>query len=278
MRWRTMLNLIYWHVPRVEWVNPFGMQEPMLEPRLPAILANIKQMKPPVQTSINSNMSVYPEAAWRRIMQSVLLDAVNVSFYGVDRDVYNAIQPPLDFDTTVANIKRLIDTRNRLGWHKPRVAMKLLMVKETYKGASIKRWLKRWRGVVDEIGLVWYDGWHGRLPWDEQWETKLWGPSAEERVPCHRLWQTMNVRSDGTLVPCCIDHDLTYPCGSVDDDPYLWWDSPALNALRTLHLQRRFDEIPLCKECTIWRRETPPAWKGWISLNAPAPVADLPTA
>ena len=105
-KWSTINKIIYEAAPRSTSMCPFLMQEPMLEPRLPAILANIKQNNPSCATVVYSNMSVLPEATLKCIVDNSLLDELHISFYGPTPELYSKWQPPLNRETTVENIRR----------------------------------------------------------------------------------------------------------------------------------------------------------------------------
>lgn len=257
--WTTMINVMYDMAHIVSHCSPFLMQEPLLEPRLSAILANLKMFNPNITTSIYSNMSIYPKETWKEIIKWGTLDTLCVSFYGYNRKMYRMMQPPLDWARTRRNIKKLIRLRDRLGYRKPEVHMMYLITKDTWKQAN--KFRSEWMNIVDLAGFIKYDAWCGELPYDDKFETNIWGPSEEERLPCRRLWSTMTVHYDGTLVPCCLDYQDAEPCGNVNGHPSLFWESKRLNEIRDIHSKRRFDEIPICKDCSVWRRDIPESWK-----------------
>jgi len=272
MKWSTILDILYWHAHTVKWICPFGMQEPLLEPRLSPILTSIKQFNPKITTTIYTNMSVYPKKTWEEIIELQCLDHVNISFYGVDKPTYERLQPPLDYYHVQRNIRKLMRLKQRMGWLKPTVSMHILVTKDTYTQANA--FATKWQPIVDHIGYVHYDAWSGHAPdWDDGFESMVWGPSATERVPCHRLWTTMMIHSDGDVVPCCLDHNGVESCGNIRNDPQLWYTSKRLHNIRQMHVDGRWDEIPLCRDCTIWRREEPLQWRNsWRSIVAAPPV------
>ncbi|MHC4808235.1 MAG: radical SAM/SPASM domain-containing protein [Planctomycetota bacterium] len=255
----TILNIIYHHAHRVKWCCPFGMQEPFLEPRTASILGNIKQLNPNCHTTIYSNMSVYDEATWTKIITYQLLDTLATSFYGVSEDTYARIQPPLNYMDVHSHIRRLFGLRQRLNWTRPHINMHLLLTRDTVHGAN--DYVRYWKRYATEVGFVKYDAWAGKAPWDDAWETQLWGDEAKERLPCHRLWLSMNIHSDGVLVPCCLDHEGIHDCGNIQENPYY---------LRKQHLEGAWNNIELCKECTVWKRDVPGEWIEFIHQLKPA--------
>ena len=264
-----IIDLIYHYGRHVDTVHPFGMQEPLLEPRLSMILANIKQMNPETETIIYTNMGVYPEKQLREIVEWGTLDQVEVSFYGATPETYSYLQPPLNYEQTTSNILKLMELKRELGRTKPTVEVMMLHLADTLP--YMRTFLDQWKGKVDKVSGVHYDGWCGKQPYSYETETKLWGyPGQQVRTPCPRLWNSMYVHYDGTLVPCCLDAHDEEPLGNVFESHNLFYDSPRLNELRSLHEQRKFSEIPLCKECVTWRYGCEVEWnKFW--MNAPLP-------
>ena len=72
--WSTLLDIIDTCAPHAGTVCPFLMGEPLLEPRLTALLDNVKQVNPKATTQIYTNMnSMTPQKA-REIIESGVLD------------------------------------------------------------------------------------------------------------------------------------------------------------------------------------------------------------
>ena len=264
-----IMDLIYHFADKVKEIHPFGMQEPLLEPRLSAILANIKQINPHTQTILYSNMGVYPERLWREIIEWGTLDQLAVSFYGTTQETYNYLQPPLDYETTKQNILKVMQLKREIGRTKPVVEIMMINTVDTLR--TLKPFVNEWTGKVDKLSSVHYDGWCGYQPYSYEAEKILWNnPGQAERVPCPRLWNSMYVHYDGSVVPCCLDAHNVDVCGNVFDDWNIFYNSPRLNELRSLHEQRRFNEIPLCRDCVTWRYGCEETWNRFW-MNAPLP-------
>lgn len=258
MPWSTILKILDEVAFEVGLICPFLMQEPLLEPRLIPILRNIKQLNDKISTSIFSNMSAMTPSRAIGILKSRALDTIHVSFYAPNEEIYNKFQPPLKYSVTKGNIENFIKFRNKMGLKKPQVNCHYIMMPglaEHYLDFH-----KQWSGIVDSIGFVHYDNWHGDKPdleRDEYWANK----SETERYPCPRLWNSMTILSNGDVVPCCIDYEALEPMGNVKDKSLheIWVDDP-FQEFRKLHIERKFDDVKLCRECTLWRYQHPPGW------------------
>jgi radical SAM protein with 4Fe4S-binding SPASM domain len=273
-KWSSLIDLMYRYVPHVSKVVPHGIQEPFLEPRLTALLTNIKQMNQHAETTIYSNMTVYDEKVMRRLIMHQCLDTLKISFYGVDKKTYSKLQPGFNYEQVQRNIKRFMRLRKRLGWKKPHVQMHLIATPETVPKS--RRFFEKWRRIVDSVGWVHYDGWCGKQPYNPVFEQAIWGLPANERYPCNRLWTGMNVHCNGDVVPCCLDAHSENVVGNIytDKDPF---NSPKMQELRRLHLEGKQDQIDMCRNCTVWRYEEPKEWTQFWQTQQQSNVASALT-
>jgi radical SAM protein with 4Fe4S-binding SPASM domain len=266
-----IIELLYNYAHKVSDICPFGMQEPLLEPRLAMILANIKQLNPNCKTTLYSNLGIYPEQTLTEIVKWGLLDKIEVSFYGTNKETYAYMQPPLNYETTKDNIHKLMALKKRLHRTKPEV--ELMMLKTAYTLDGLKEYVEEWTPIVDKVAGVHFDSWCGTHPYSPELEKELWNdPGQTERVPCPRLWGSMYIHYDGTVVPCCLDSDELEPCGNIFEDKESWFNNPRLNELRMLHQQRQYDKIPLCKDCVTWRYGCDQEWNDFW-MNKPLTVS-----
>lgn len=272
-KWSNLIDLMYWYVPKVRHVTPFGMQEPFLEPRLNAILANIKQFNQHAETVVYSNMTVYNEDVMTELIKQQCLDKLCISFYGTTKKAYNTLQPGFDYKQTQQNIKKFMKLRKRLGWRKPLTSLHLLITPETMNDAN--KFMRKWRPIVDTAGFVRKDSWTGTQQYDPILEMRLWGAPSKERFPCHRLWTSLVIRFDGSVVPCCLDAHNSIPLGNAFNN-HDAFNSPELQTIRKMHLEGKQNEISLCKNCSVWRYETPQEWKQYWLTQKIAPTAVTP--
>lgn len=262
--WQTILKLIQEFVPLVDAVCPFLMQEPALEPRLLSILEIIKEVNPKAQTILYSNMSAFGRDLSRRIVDAGVLDNLSVSFYGPTARLYTKWQPPLNWWDTRDNLRYLIEYRNQHVESRPRINLHYITIPELID--QFPAFARDWTGLADSIGWVHYDTFHGDVP-DYGDERRYWGEPVAQRTPCPRLWNTFTVHFDGTAVPCCIDYRQQMPLGNVNEcSAEAIWRGDGLDRLRQMHIEGRWDEIPLCRDCKVWEYQYTRAWyDAWIN-------------
>lgn len=71
--------------------------------------------------------------------------------------------------------------------------------------------------------------------------------------PCQRLWTTMSILWDGTVVPCCGDFYGEYKLGNVNGKSIIeiWNDKP-MQLLRIKNINKEVSDISPCSTCSIF--------------------------
>ena len=267
-KWSLITKIIREAVPTAETVCPFLMQEPFLEPRLLQILANIKQRNPKCETALYSNFSKVPTNTIRKIIDYELLDILHISFYGPTEALYKKWQPPLNRTATIKNIKKTFLYRQRKKATKPKMYLQVLSVPELIEAAKGYVPILPY---VDKIVNVRFDTFHDDIPDYGGDQTKYFAAPPQPRTPCQRLWSAMSIHFDGNVVPCCIDYDDMNVLGNVSKDSLQdVWSNMNFRKFRLLHLQGRWNEIPMCRNCTAYKYEFNKDWvEYWQNQKKP---------
>lgn len=257
-KWSTLIKVIHELIPTAEFVAPFLMQEPFLEPRLIPILANIKQINPKSKTMIYSNMGFVEQEKIKKIVDYDLLDELHISFYGPNKRIYNQLQPPLSWEKTKENIKAVFHIRQKCGRKKPLIIMQYLVIPELMQ--YVHSFIRKWSKFADKIMLTNYNTFHGDMPKIDYDESKWLGNPAH-RTPCQRLWSDINIHFDGTIAPCCIDWDNRMPLGNINETPVeKIWDGEKFRWLREMHTEKRWNEITMCRNCDVYKYQFTQEW------------------
>ena len=269
-KWSTITKIIREVGYRVDAICPFLMQEPMLEPRLASILANIKQYNSAITTMIYSNLSILHKDI-EKIIKLGLLDTLEISFYGPTEQLYKKWQPPLNRDKTIANIKRVKALRDRLKRTKPKIEIHVLSIPEIMDNV----WgYKEVAAYVDKITNVQFDTFHGDIPDLAGDQTQYLG-RPQPRTPCARLWTGVNIHFDGSVVPCCIDYNDEHVMGNVNDNTLdEIWNGKKFKRFRKLHIDRKWDKIKMCKNCTVHEYQFGNEWITFWENVKEAPICE----
>jgi radical SAM protein with 4Fe4S-binding SPASM domain len=126
----------------------------------------------------------------------------------------------------------------------------MLKMRET--APEIDGFLKKWTpllGKGDHILLKDLHDFAGQVedkrPGDEMHTNK--------RLPCRQLWNFLYVSWDGDVMPCCMDPLRKLKIGNLKQSSLedLWY-GPLIREIRQIHLQGKYNEIPLCSDCEYW--------------------------
>jgi radical SAM protein with 4Fe4S-binding SPASM domain len=226
-------------VPTATDVCPFLMQEPCLEPRLPSILQKIKRANWRAKTWIYTTGRGLTEPLIRKLVDDGCLDQICFSYAGSNEEGRN-------------NIERLIRYRGKRIYAHPEVEVHVIAMPKMDKSIlDMGQYKTRYVPFDTFHGDVEYTGDKNAL-FDV--EKRVLGEPNKSRTPCPRLWNTFNIHSNGIVVPCCVDWEEKVPIGNINaHSAEEIWNCDVFNELRELHIEKRWDEIQLCKNCTTWR-------------------------
>jgi sulfatase maturation enzyme AslB (radical SAM superfamily) len=74
-----------------------------------------------------------------------------------------------------------------------------------------------------------------------------------ERIPCREIYDAMIIDYNGEARLCCLDGLRQTNVGNVLQDGVLGvWRGEALTKIRCGHETDFYDDLPLCKDCTLW--------------------------
>jgi len=73
---------------------------------------------------------------------------------------------------------------------------------------------------------------------------------SEKRKPCPAIFTYIGIHPDGSVSPCCIDHDAEFTFGNINNEKLKdIWYGRKLNILRTKHINAEFSNTGLCTNC-----------------------------
>lgn len=228
------------------WMVFFG--EPfILKSHTPSIFDMIRYAKDKGLTDVvtNTNANLMDEDASRKLLASGL-DAIYIGVDAFTPETYSKVRVKGDYDTTVKNIQFLLKLKEQMQSEKPQVFVQFVEmdVNTHEKDAFIEFWSAQgatvkirpkvsWAGLIDAPNLVLGD--------DDRW-------------PCYWAMQTMSIIDTGEVVTCAVDLDARFIAGDVNQSSLKEVWNGKLKELRSLHLERRFAELPEnCRCCKDWQ-------------------------
>ena len=212
--------------------------EPLLNPKLPAIVAYAKR-RGILETIINTD-AVTLTGEKSRALIAAGLDLLIYSFDGGTKDTYERMRPGRfhvnRFEEVYGNIRRFAEIRGDLGASLPRTQIQMVLTEDTYR--EQEEFFRLFEDCVDDVSVKAYTERGGVLSdLDDESRERVRGFLEERgmpastpswrnrqgdvmvslgRLPCEQIYQRLMVTYNGSVSMCCYDWGNEHPVGYVD--------------------------------------------------------------
>jgi len=223
----------------------YYMGEPLIYPKLFQRMQRLREER--FQTSIFTNaLALTPEIASQLISFSDIITVIIFSLNAVDSETYQDIMG-IDYNTVRSNVIEFMKQNNgkiKVGAHSVSFSRS-----QSFIRGKPGKWVETWKDVFAGISLtpgimLNYAG----LIHDE-FEHRV----DENHTPdkCSRVNQ-MSILWDGRVNLCCMDPEGRVILGDVKENTLSEiFQSELAVHYREMHSQKRFSELPLCKDCNM---------------------------
>ncbi len=231
----------------LELINLFHCGEPLLHPDISKLISICHKANIKVQITTTGSL-LTGEMSYALINSG--LDMIVFSIDAVTKETYSHIRKA-NFAETVKNIENFIEMKRRLG-RGPFVQVQI--VKMEINSFEIKKFQSYWRKKADSVRIKpFYNTGDIASKLNYKIDEK-----REKPRPCIMLWREPVVCWDGTVLPCCVDLIGQYPIGNIQKDSLKnIWNGEKIQEMRRLHIEGRYKEIELCRNCTIFQVKLP---------------------
>lgn len=224
---------------KIDEISLTGYGDPLCDTYLAERIAYISAKLPDTTVTVFTNGSLMTPDMSKRLLNAGLT-SVTFSVDGVDVETYEQIRRGLKYREVESNIHRFVDINEGMG-HPCHVRVHMTLMPLNF--SQMGRFMAKWRNVVDEVTFAPCDG-RGKEDREPMYQ------SLAQLGPCPVLFSTLNVMSDGDVVMCCQDFNVSVPMGNVFMDGIeKIWNSERFNRVRLLHHTGNKKLIPLCKDC-----------------------------
>jgi radical SAM protein with 4Fe4S-binding SPASM domain len=247
--------------PEVETVIPMLQNEPLLDKRLFDRLRAVKERtRGRVTTELVTNGALLTDEVVERI-RDARLDILDVSLDALSREVYGRVRVGLDYDVVLAGVERVL--RARL----PDTTVFVRLVRVRDNAAEVKAFARHWRKRGVPVFVYTANNRVGALPeFDERLRVR--GASALQRLGrravrawlghCPAAFASANILHDGSVLVCTHDWARKEVVGNVRAATLAEiWNGERMREIRRLIRERRYAELPACRECSLWK-------DGWV--------------
>jgi radical SAM protein with 4Fe4S-binding SPASM domain len=239
------------------WVRLSGGGEPMLHPQAVELIEYAKKAGAKIGLITNGS-KLTKENSIRLLTANV--DMIEFSVDAADAVTYDRVRKGLKWDKLVANVKRMVELRNRL-----KSKTKIIASGVNQEGVDIEAVVRFWEPIVDNFQKRKYLTWGINDPSRSADPTPYLPP--EERVPCPFIFERLNIDSRGKVMVCGFDIAAITNMGNVHDKSIKdIWHSADFEFYRQKHLAGKGDDIELCRNCPDWKYRS---WKHnyWKIVN-----------
>ena len=238
---------------------PMLQNEPFLDKH---IFEKVKRFKAltggRVRVELVTNGSFLTDETIERIRDSGL-DSLDISLDALSREVYERVRIGLDYDAVLAGVDRVIAA----GLTGTTVAVRLVRLHDNAHEADafVRRW--RARGVPVFVYTA-----HNRAGALEE-RDREWRIAPADLTPLERAgrrvarawmrhcpipFSSANILHNGDLLMCVHDWGRKEVIGNVRDATIAeLWNGPRMREIRRLVHERRYEELPACKTCSLWK-------------------------
>ncbi|MGE3175495.1 MAG: radical SAM/SPASM domain-containing protein [Planctomycetota bacterium] len=219
-------------------LQPWGMGEPLLHDDLWDLVATAKR-HPHLQVGFYSNGMQWTDADVDAAVRTGL-DWVCISVDGLRREVFEHYRTGASMDRVLATVDALGAARRRPG---AALTLKVNMVRYPELADHEDEFVAWFRDRVDEVLVSRY-----RSVGDRRFS-----PIELPRVPCYQPQTILAMAADGRVSICCEDIQSQNVVGTFPEQSLTEiWRGPAMQDIRRRHAERRWDELPLCRDCDGW--------------------------
>jgi MoaA/NifB/PqqE/SkfB family radical SAM enzyme len=247
MSWETLQNIVH-SLPN-DGVYSFDISsigETLELEALPEYLAYMKKERPFVNTTISTNGLLLTPDIMQRLVASNL-DTMQVSLFAHDADDYEWICGGKHYERVCQNIVEAMEVRRKMGVNHPQVQVFIAGIEEFR--SKFEPFLAKWNNIVD-VAFV--------RPINcssiNQDITPIF-QVKKKRYPCIGPWYRTSIRSNGDVIACqrIQFFDRDHAIGNINEQSLEEiWQGPAMQKLRQLQLDGRWQDDPLCADCDNW--------------------------
>ncbi len=243
--------------PCLSYLMLYFQGEPLLHPQLSEFIRYASQKK--VYTSVSTNGHHLDRANVKSIIESGL-DRMIISLDGTDQESYRRYRAGGDFNSVLQGIVNLVQIRKEQKVRKPFVMLQFIVMRHNEdqigEMKALAKKLEIDSTVIKSLQVYDLKNHAHLLPLDSKFSRYQHNQSRELviknrlRNRCRRLWHTVVMLNDGSIVPCCFDKDGKFVTGIYrQSNMFDIWKGESFSKFRKKILNSRKD-IQICCNCS----------------------------
>jgi len=243
---------------KIKSINLFWMGETILYPHLEEILEYIKSEIPTTHLAIHTNGEFLAQEKAKIILNSSITH-LNFSIDGITKETYESIRQNISYEKVEDNIHGFLKMRSAMGREDLKVGAFLIKMDKNTEEAKLFK--DKWKSLVDKADTVAYWNWGGTQ------KDRALGEHKRRSIqtfnfPCQNLWKELVISNDGRAAMCCVDYNITEEIGHINNNSIMEiWRGLAMQRLRKIHMQKRYKELEMCRDCNRFTFQMDSSWE-----------------
>lgn len=238
------------------FVNLYFQGEPFLHTGFISMIVFAKKYNIVVSTSTNAQF-ITSENVNELVVSGI--DKIIISLDGHSQEIYEMYRKNGSLEKVISALQCISEAKKKHGVKTPLVEVQCLLFKHTEKHTHEIKKLAQKHGanmVVFKTAQFYNpenfhmlpDAKNSRYFFNEQ--TQEFERKKPIKNKCWRMWSSVVITWNGTVIPCCFDKNSTYAYGSCEKMKYseIIESDIAKKFKKTVHGNRK--KIPMCKNCT----------------------------
>lgn len=247
--------------PEVETFVPMLQNEPFLDKHIFEKIARFKRRTAGrVSVELVTNGALLTDEHIARLRDSEL-DVLDISLDALSREVYEKIRIGLDYDDVLAGVERVIAA------DLPGTSVFVRLVRQRDNAHEVRAFAGRWRArgvpvfiydVTNRTGAVEQFDEAIRVPPTSGLRALLGeatrGASRAWLGHCPIPFASASILHNGDVLMCTHDWAREEIVGNVTNATLSnIWNGERMTDIRSLISQRKYEAVPACRACSLWR-------------------------
>jgi radical SAM protein with 4Fe4S-binding SPASM domain len=245
--------------PEIDTFVPMLQNEPFLDPQIfEKVKAFKKKTQGRVMVELVTNGAFLDDRNIDKIRDSGL-DVLDISLDALSREAYGKIRVGLDYDRVLAGVERVIAAK----LPETRVFVRLIRLRDNMN--EINAFAKSWQSKGVPVFIYSANNRTGAVEeFDRDMKVQDKDLSAGHKMfrfmfrkwmgHCPIPYSTTNILHNGDMLMCVHDWARKEIIGNVKDATIAeLWNGPRMKEIRKLVSQRRYEESPACRDCSMWK-------------------------
>ncbi|PZT48631.1 hypothetical protein B6S12_03070 [Helicobacter valdiviensis] len=232
----------------VNKVSLYVGNEPLMDKKIASRIAYFKENT--IKVNFSSNASLMNEKRAKEILDSKI-DHINFSVDGLDKGLYEKIRKGLKFTEVLGNVLKFIQIRDKYNYE---TSVRISVIKHKAYEKDMQYICNFWSKILDlkKGDSIRIDGLNNSISVGNNRSSEISLECA--KLPCYVLWNTITIKTDGSIALCCVDQCRTFKLGDLHKTTIKenWNNNAIRENIKQLHLQKGRMGVDVCKNCIAW--------------------------